>query len=431
MVPTEIKNLLARSFEQMRITPILDDTTLKNCSNEIARALLDADFPESLVAEFEGKIQTVIDTNEASEGKCNLIYKVSEIRFDCISVLIFFSFEPFQTILEELSTILDPRKSASIQGKNESIVMFIGLQGSEKSYTCARYARYHMTMGFKPALVCADTFAIDAFDLLKKASKDKVPVYRSRKRDPAKIASGGIAKLRKHNRDFIVVDTTSRHTECFALLVEMRRLANAVKPDLVIFVIDGSVGKDAFEQARAFREGFPAGVAIVTKIKTYPKSLGALAAVAAAECPMIYSTKGEKGEEFKVFEAESFVRQLMPNQDHEREDKTPELAYTLRKMHAYFSKACQGKVLRGPRPLVDIPTMKLYIQIMDNMTSEELEKSEISKERMVHLAEQSNVDVIQVVGMMTVYKRKAKAWLEIEERMGKLNSIYNKWYLQK
>lgn len=50
------------------------------------------------------------------------------------------------------------------------------------------------------------------------------------------------------------------------------------KPDLVIFVIDGSVGKDAFEQARAFREGFPAGVAIVTKIKTYPKSLGALAA---------------------------------------------------------------------------------------------------------------------------------------------------------
>ncbi|RID49661.1 hypothetical protein BRARA_H00446 [Brassica rapa] len=257
MVPTEIKNRLARSFEQMRITPILDDTTLKNCSNEIARVLLDADFPESLVAEFEGKIQTVIDTNEASEGKCNLIYK---------------------TILEELSTILDPRKSASIQGKNESIVMFIGLQGSEKSYTCARYARYHMTMGFKPALVCADTFAIDAFDLLKKASKDKVPVYRSRKRDPAKIASGGIAKLRKHNRDFIVVDTTSRHTECFALLVEMRRLANAVKPDLVIFVIDGSVGKDAFEQARAFREGFPAGVAIVTKIKTYPKSLGALAA---------------------------------------------------------------------------------------------------------------------------------------------------------
>lgn len=50
---------------------------------------------------------------------------------------------------------------------------------------------------------------------------------------------------------------------------------------------------------------------------------------------------------------------------------------------------------------------------------------------MVHLAEQSNVDVIQVVGMMTVYKRKAKAWLEIDERMGKLNSIYNKWYLQK
>lgn len=50
------------------------------------------------------------------------------------------------------------------------------------------------------------------------------------------------------------------------------------KPDLVIFVIDGSVGKDAFEQARSFREIFSAGVAIVTKITTYAKSLGALAA---------------------------------------------------------------------------------------------------------------------------------------------------------
>lgn len=103
-----------------------------------------------------------------------------------------------------------------------------------------------------------------------------------------------------------------------------------------------------------------------------------VSSVAAAECPMIYSTKGEKGEEFKVFEAESFVRQLMrkqiiswlsllcfvstshlmiwypsaANQDHEREDKTPEFAYTLRKMHAYFSKACQGKVVFILKPLL-------------------------------------------------------------------------------
>ncbi|XP_056849847.1 signal recognition particle subunit SRP54 1 isoform X1 [Raphanus sativus] len=409
MVPTEIKERLAISFEHLRTATVLDETRLKNCSNEIARALLDSDFPVSLVTEIEGKIQTIIDTNEACESRKLIIYK---------------------TISEELSGILDPRKSASIQGKRESIVMFIGLQGCEKSYTCARYARYHMKMGFKPALVCADTFAIDAFDLLKKASKDEVPVYRrSCKRDPARIASEGIAKFRKDSRDFIVVDTTGRHTEFYALFVEMRRLANAVKPNLVIFVIDGSVGKDAFEQARSFRESFPAGVAIVTKITTYAKSLGALAAVAAAECPMIFSTKGEKGKEFKVFEAESFVRQLMPaNQDHEHKDKTPEFAYTLRKMYAYFRDSCgyEHKVLRGSKPLVDIPTMKLYIKIMDNMTSEELEKSEVSKERMVHLAEQSNVDVIQIVGMMKLYKKKAKAWLKMKEGMCKLELYYNR-----
>lgn len=117
-----------------------------------------------------------------------------------------------------------------------------------------------MKMGFKPALVCADTFAIDAFDLLKKASKDEVPVYRRRlaviqykklifshyyylycfdsscKRDPARIASEGIAKFRKDSRDFIVVDTTGRHTEFYALFVEMRRLANAVVCSRALFL---------------------------------------------------------------------------------------------------------------------------------------------------------------------------------------------------
>lgn len=87
MVPTEIKERLAISFEHLRTATVLDDeTTLKNCSNEIARALLDSDFPVSLVTEIEGKIQTIIDTNEACESRKLIIYKVSAaIRLDCIS----------------------------------------------------------------------------------------------------------------------------------------------------------------------------------------------------------------------------------------------------------------------------------------------------------------------------------------------------------
>lgn len=81
-----------------------------------ATSFLDNSPTVSLVTEIEGKIQTIIDTNEACESRKLIIYK---------------------TISEELSGILDPRKSASIQGKRESIVMFIGLQGCEKSYTCA------------------------------------------------------------------------------------------------------------------------------------------------------------------------------------------------------------------------------------------------------------------------------------------------------
>jgi len=49
--------------------------------------------------------------------------------------------------------------------------------GVDKTKTCAKYARYHRKKGFRPALVCADTFKFDAFVRLNKAAKDEVPVY--------------------------------------------------------------------------------------------------------------------------------------------------------------------------------------------------------------------------------------------------------------
>lgn len=60
--------------------------------------------------------------------------------------------------------------------------------------------------------------------------------------------------FRKEGRDMIIVDTSGRHKQEAALFEEMRQVAEAVKPDLVIFVMDGSIGQAAFDQAKAFKE---------------------------------------------------------------------------------------------------------------------------------------------------------------------------------
>ena len=55
-------------------------------------------------------------------------------------------------------------------------------------------------------------------------------------------------------RDLIIVDTSGRHKQEEALFEEMRQVATAVAPDLTIFVMDGSIGQAAFDQAKAFKD---------------------------------------------------------------------------------------------------------------------------------------------------------------------------------
>jgi signal recognition particle subunit SRP54 len=83
-----------------------------------------------------------------------------------------------------------------------------------------------------------------------------------------------------------------RHKQEAALFEEMRQVADAVKPELVIFVMDGSIGQAAFDQAKAFKESVEVGAVIVTKLDGHAKGGGALSAVAATKSPVIFIGTG-------------------------------------------------------------------------------------------------------------------------------------------
>lgn len=91
--------------------------------------------------------------------------------------------------------------------------------------------------------------------LKQNATKAQIPFYGSYTEiDPAVIAAQGVETFRKEGRDLIIVDTSGRHKQEEALFEEMRQVATAVQPDLVIFVMDGSIGQAAFDQAKAFKD---------------------------------------------------------------------------------------------------------------------------------------------------------------------------------
>ena len=111
--------------------------------------------------------------------------------------------------------MLDPMKPSfsTMKGK-PSVVMFVGLQGSGKTTTWTEYAYYHQKKGWKPVLVCANTFRAGAFDQLKQnATKAKIPFYgRYMESDPVKIAVEGEEAI-KENCDPIIADTSGRHKQ--------------------------------------------------------------------------------------------------------------------------------------------------------------------------------------------------------------------------
>ena len=124
--------------------------------------------------------------------------------------------------------------------------MFVGLQGSGKTTSCTKLAYYYKKkvfilerlfckefQGWKPCLVCADTFRAGAFDHLKQnATKARVPFYGSyTEPDPAVIAYEGVEKFKEEGFDIIIVDTSGRHKQEEALFEEMLQVNNAVNPD--------------------------------------------------------------------------------------------------------------------------------------------------------------------------------------------------------
>ncbi|KAF6173797.1 hypothetical protein GIB67_003798, partial [Kingdonia uniflora] len=165
----------------------------------------------------------------------------------------------------------------------------VGLQGSKKPTACTKYTFHYQKKGWKPALVCTDTFRAGAFDQLKQnTTKAKIPFYGSyMESDPVKIAVESVDRFKQENGDLIIVDTCGRRKQEASLFEEMRQVSEATKPYLVIFVMDSSIGQATFDQAQAFKQSVSIGAAIITKMDGHAKGGGALSTVAATKSPVI------------------------------------------------------------------------------------------------------------------------------------------------
>jgi signal recognition particle subunit SRP54 len=137
-----------------------------------------------------------------------------------------------------------------------------------------------------------------------------VPLYGDPdNKDALDLAQKGLQEFK--NRKVIIFDTAGRHKEEADLIAEMNELDNIINPSEAILVIDGTIGQQAGEQARAFSQATDIGSIIITKLDGSAKGGGAMSAVAETGAPIKFIGTGERIDDFELFDPERFISRLL------------------------------------------------------------------------------------------------------------------------
>ncbi|CAO1636167.1 unnamed protein product [Sympodiomycopsis kandeliae] len=307
MVLTSLGKRINNAFADLSRAPQVDDATIEALLKSVCAALLESDVNVRLVSELRNSVRSQVkeDLNDKSKASLQEGQRKNLVQ---------------KAVFDHLVKLVDPTPGQEqwkpTKGK-PNVVMFVGLQGSGKTTSVTKLGHHYTRRGFRTGLVCADTFRAGAFDQLKQnASKANVPFYGSyTETDPVIIAKQGVDSFKKNRFDVIIVDTSGRHKQEAELFEEMIEIADAVKPDMTIMVLDASIGQAAEEQSKAFKDAAGYGGIFVTKLDGHAKGGGAISAVAATHTPILYLGLGEHISDLEIFRPAPFISKLLGQGD--------------------------------------------------------------------------------------------------------------------
>jgi len=267
----------------------IDERTVNEVVKDIQRALLQSDVNVKLVMEMSKHIKERAMKEDVPKGMNPREHVIRIVHQELINIL---------------------GKSTEIQLKPQTIMM-IGLQGSGKTTTTAKLSRYFQKKGLKPAVVCADTFRPGAYQQLQTLCEGlNVPFYGEEGNpDAVGIVERGLKAIEKN--DVLIVDTAGRHSLEADLIDEMEQIHAIAKPDHKFLVLDGAIGQQASEQARAFNDSIGITGVVITKLDGTAKGGGALSAVSETNSSIAFIGVGETPNDLEKFEPDRFISRLL------------------------------------------------------------------------------------------------------------------------
>jgi fused signal recognition particle receptor len=224
---------------------------------------------------------------------------------------------------EEMIRLLDVQRderALHLRSGRHNIVLVVGVNGTGKTTSIAKLARYLQQQGHRVVLAAADTFRAAAIDQLRIwGERVAVPVVAHQPgADPGAVVYDALRAAGARGSDVVIVDTAGRLHTKFNLMEELKKISrvvtklDATAPHEVLLVLDATTGQNAISQAQSFMDAVGVTGVVLAKLDGTAKGGMAFAIADQLQIPIKFVGTGEKAEDLAEFDPAAFVNALIP-----------------------------------------------------------------------------------------------------------------------
>jgi signal recognition particle subunit SRP54 len=292
----QLTERLSRAIKTLRGEARLTESNIQEALREVRVALLEADVALPVVKKF-----------------------IDGVRAKALGEEVVGSLSPGQAavgvVYRELVALMGEKNDAlDLATRPPAVVLLAGLQGSGKTTTAAKLARWlHAELRKKVLLASCDVYRPAAIEQLKtlaiQAGAEFFPSAAAEQ--PVDIAARALEHARTHYADVLIVDSAGRLAIDEAMMREIGELHGVLKPVETLFVVDAMQGQDAVNTARAFADALPLTGVVLTKLDGDARGGAALSVREVTGKPIKFAGVGEKLDALEPFHPDRMASRIL------------------------------------------------------------------------------------------------------------------------